>query len=644
MRRLARIFQNFPIGRKLLLTSTIPTIALALLSLVVYRSVRTFADDQEQLNNVYLVQRTAAEYMRLVVDLETGFRGFVLTKQVGYLNPYRVAHDHILTVGDSLKDMVQGRSSQQEYVQEVQGLIRRLMSEKDELLQAIRDGHSVDALHYLEQGRGRALMLLIREKMDQFDRLELSALNDALEKIAQDRSLMIMHIMGGIVFALALMVFALHLIARSITGPLVTLAKSVRSSTGLMPPDVPVLARRDEIGELTRVMSAMSTQLRAHLTQMEQSEGELRTLNQHLAASESKYRSIVDHAPLGIFTTKGMAMTFINRHNRVLAGLDPDQEVDPEVIRQLMHPEDRDRVLTEFAKAVEENRPYETVFRFLHRDGTVRKVLSRRIPIRDEEGRTVMYQGFNIDITALDQMQARLSRVERLATLGQVAAGIAHEIRNPLVGIGSTASLLLDDTEPADLRRADLEVILSETRRLDRIVNQIIDYARPRVLAPVLFALNDVIQEALKLLDAPIAGKKIQVTCALHPTLSQLQADRDQVKQVLLNVFQNAVEAMGEGGALTITAFETRRDQDPGMTLSVTDNGTGIAPHDLTRVFEPFFTIGKRRGTGLGLAICRNIIDAHYGDIQLASQPGLRTTVRIWLPLRPHPRITPSDL
>ncbi len=644
MRRLARIFQNFPIGRKLLLTSTIPTVALALLSLVVYRSVRTFADDQEQLNNVYLVQRTAAEYMRLVVDLETGFRGFVLTKQVGYLNPYRVAHDHILTVGDSLKDMVQGRSSQQEYVQEVQGLIRRLMSEKDELLQAIRDGHSVDALHYLEQGRGRALMLLIREKMDQFDRLELSALNDALEKIAQDRSLMIMHIMGGIVFALALMVFALHLIARSITGPLVTLAKSVRSSTGLMPPDVPVLARRDEIGELTRVMSAMSTQLRAHLTQMEQSEGELRTLNQHLAASESKYRSIVDHAPLGIFTTKGMAMTFINRHNRVLAGLDPDQEVDPEVIRQLMHPEDRDRVLTEFAKAVEENRPYETVFRFLHRDGTVRKVLSRRIPIRDEEGRTVMYQGFNIDITALDQMQARLSRVERLATLGQVAAGIAHEIRNPLVGIGSTASLLLDDTEPADPRRADLEVILSETRRLDRIVNQIIDYARPRVLAPVLFALNDVIQEALKLLDAAIAGKKIQVTCALHPTLSQLQADRDQVKQVLLNVFQNAVEAMGEGGALTITAFETRRDQDPGMALSVTDNGTGIAPHDLTRVFEPFFTIGKRRGTGLGLAICRNIIDAHYGDIQLASQPGLRTTVRIWLPLRPHPRITASDL
>ena len=110
--------------------------------------------------------------------------------------------------------------------------------------------------------------------------------------------------------------------------------------------------------------------------------------------------------------------------------------------------EDRDRVLIEFAEAVRENRPYETIFRFVHKDGTVRKVLSRRIPDSGRAGRTIMYQGFNIDITALDQMQTQLSRSERLATLGQVAAGIAHEIRNPLVGIGSTTSLLLDDATP----------------------------------------------------------------------------------------------------------------------------------------------------------------------------------------------------
>jgi PAS domain S-box-containing protein len=450
------------------------------------------------------------------------------------------------------------------------------------------------------------------------------------------------NILGGIILAFMFMMFALHLIARSITAPLVTLAKSVRSSGELAPPRVAVLDRRDELGELTQVMSAMSEQVRSDLLKLQQSETDLLTVNHHLASSESKYRSLVDHAPFGIFTTNGMAVTFSNRYNRILAGLDPDQEGDPETFRERIHPDERDRVLSEFAQAVKDNKPYETIFRFLHQDGTVRKILSRRIPILDDQGRFIMYQGFNIDITALDQMQVQLSRAERLATLGQVAAGIAHEIRNPLVGIGSTAALLRDDFDPADPRRADLEVILNETRRLDRIVNQIIDYARPREIAPVVFNLIDVVHEVLKLLDASITGNDLLLKCAIHPILPALQADRDQLKQVFLNVFQNAIEAMGRNGTLGIAAFESRRGEEPGIVVTVSDTGAGISPQDLPHVFQPFFTTGKYKGTGLGLAICRNIIDAHAGDMQLTSQPGHGTTVRIWLPLRQQPRLAPS--
>ncbi|TPW06810.1 MAG: putative sensor histidine kinase, partial [bacterium] len=345
-------------------------------------------------------------------------------------------------------------------------------------------------------------------------------------------------------------------------------------------------------------------------------------------------RSIADHAPFGIFRTEGMALVYSNRYNRLLAGLDPDEEGDPEAIRQSIHPEDRERVLSEYAQAVRENRPYETVFRFLHKDGTITKVLSRRIPIKDDAGRTIMYQGFNIDITALEQMQARLSRAEHLATLGQMAAGIAHEIRNPLVGIGSTASVMLEDAEPKDPRRQDLETILKETRRLDRIVNQIVDYARPRTLAPLLFAMEDLLKETLAVLGAPLAKKQIRVERPSAPHLSPIQADRDQLKQVLLNIVQNAIEAMPDGGILRIAAVESRRDQEPGMTVTFTDNGSGVTRADLPHVFEPFFTIGKHRGTGLGLAICRNIVDAHQGEIRLESQPGRGTTVSLWLPLR----------
>ncbi|TAJ07451.1 MAG: PAS domain S-box protein [Nitrospirae bacterium] len=623
---------NLPIERKLLLTSVIPVLAIVLLSAITYRSVQTFSEDEEQLNNIYLAQRKGAEYLRLALDLQSGFRGYVLTQQESFLIPFRQAEDHVLEAGDSLLAMVSGRAPQRQAILKVQQLVKRHIAEKNQLIDAVKAGHLTEAMQYIEEGRGR--MLIIREQMDQFERLEQQALSEAFANIARDRSLMISVILGGGLLALALMLAALHLIARSITAPLVGLAKAMGTATGGAIPFVPILDRKDEIGALTNVMSAMSAQVRDRIAQVEKSEAELRTLNQDLAASESKYRSIVDHAPFGIFRTEGMALVYSNRYNRILAGLNPDEEGDPEAIRQSIHPEERERVLSEYAQAVRENRPYETVFRFLHKDGTITKVLSRRIPIKDDAGRTVMYQGFNIDITALEQMQARLSRAERLATLGQMAAGIAHEIRNPLVGIGSTASVLLEDAEPTDPRRPDLETILKETRRLDRIVNQIVDYARPRTLAPILFAMEELVRETLAVLGEPLAKKQIRVEGPHQPHLPPIQADRDQLKQVLLNIVQNAVEAMPNGGVLRISAFEFMRDQEPGMTLTFTDNGAGITQADLPHVFEPFFTIGKHRGTGLGLAICRNIVDAHQGEIRLESQPGRGTTVALWLPLR----------
>jgi PAS domain S-box-containing protein len=640
MHRLIGLLNDLPIKQKLLLASVVPILALTLLSLLIYRSVGTFAEDEEQLNNIYIAQGRAAEYMGLVADLETGFRGYVLTRQESYLRPYLIAQNRILNLGDMLEQMVSDREAQRAVMHETQLLVKQLMNEKDAMIKAVRAGHLVDALHYIQEGRGRTIMLSIREHMARFNRLDQEVVNAALAKISRDRSLMTWAILGGSFLALALMALALHLIARSITGPLVTVAQVVGTVRGGTVPQVPVFERRDEIGDLTRVMAAMSAQLRDHISRVEKSEAELRTLNFELAASESKYRTIVDHAPFGIFTTNGLSLLFSNRYNRILAGLNPDEEGDLEAITQAIHPEDRERVLSQYAVAMEQQRAYETIFRFLHKDGTVRKVLSRMIPITDADSRTVMYQGFNIDITALDQMQARLSRAERLATLGQVAAGIAHEIRNPLVGIGSTASLLLDDAAKTDPHRADFEIILNETKRLDRIVNQILEYARPRTLAPVAFAMEDLLQETLTLLEGALGIKQIKIERQIPPGLPKISADRDQIKQVLLNVAQNAIEAMKESGTLRVAAFDCPRENQPGLMVQISDTGGGIRPEDLSRVFEPFFTAGKHQGTGLGLAICHNIIESHHGDIVVDSQPDVGTTVQVWLPLRQEPQVS----
>jgi PAS domain S-box-containing protein len=637
MKRLVRFFDNLPIERKLLLASVIPVVALIALSLVTYRSLQAFSEDQEQLDNIYVVQRTASDYMRLIVDLETGFRGYVLTRQESYLQPYRASKERIAHVGTMLESMVAGREAHGELIGQVRGDVMRLIAEKEVLIGAVQAGRTKEAHEYVERGRGRAIMTRIRAGMDRFDQLERAVLNGALAKISRDRSRVSLIVLGGGALALVLLILALHLIARSITTPLAALAKAVGTATGGIVPRVPVLDRGDEIGNLTRVMGAMSAQISDHIAKIEKSKTELRVTNLSLSESEAKYRSIVDHAPFGIFTTKGTAMTFINRHNRMLAGLDPDQDGDPEAIRQRIHPEDRERVLSEFAAAAEEGRPYETVFRFLHLDGQIRKVLSRRIPIPDGTGAPTRYQGFNIDITALEQMQTQLSRSERLATLGQVAAGIAHEIRNPLVGIGANLRLLLDDTEASSPLRAEMEVILRETKRLDRIVHQIIEYARPQIVTPIRVDVPEFIEETLALLAPPLKTKRMAVTTTVDPAAGSITADRDQLKQVLLNIVQNAIDASRDGGRIVVRVSEAEHHHEPGVMIQVRDEGVGIQPDDLAHVFEPFFTSGKHHGTGLGLAICRNIIEAHGGDISLHSSVGSGTTATIWLPVTQVP-------
>jgi PAS domain S-box-containing protein len=635
----SQLFNNLPIGRKLLLVSVIPLTALILLSAVTYESVQTVARDEEQLNTLYLAQNSAAQYMRMVVDLETSFRGYIMTRQNPFLRPFRMAQEGIYSVGEELKGMVSDDAAHQSLFMEIQLLVKQLIIEKVELIEEVKKGERESALHYIVEGRGRAIMVKIRDLMVKFDQLEQQRIEKRIGQLSTDRTAMLEVILIGGILTLGLMASALYLIARSIAGPLVVLAKAVGSSPAGSFASIPVLERNDEIGYLTRVMQEMGVQIQRHIEQVEHSEAALRALNENLSVSESKYRGLVDNAPFGIFTTKGMEITFSNRYNQILAGLDPDHEVDPATFRQHIHPEDRERVLSDFSQAVAKSRPFETVFRFLHTDGGVRKILSRQLPIINHDNAPPMYVGFNVDITALDDLQSRLGRSERLATLGQVAAGIAHEIRNPLVGIGSNAFLLLDDFDKSDPRHTDLDMIVKETKRLDRIVNQIVDYARPRELAPVLYPVNEFVDEVLKLLDPLLAARHLVVTRSLPPTLSPLHADCDQLKQVLLNIFQNAIEASPDGATIDVAAFEQSRGEHEGMVIKVTDYGVGISEKSLARVFEPFFTSGKRQGTGLGLAICRNIIDAHGGDIQLTSEQGKGTSVRIWLPLRQEFRI-----
>jgi len=273
---------------------------------------------------------------------------------------------------------------------------------------------------------------------------------------------------------------------------------------------------------------------------------------------------------------------------------------------------------------------------------------SRRL----DDGRTLLVLR---DLTHLKRVREDLRRNERLATLGQLAAGAAHEIRNPLAGIGTSAQVLLRRFEPRDDRARFVRVILEEVERLDRIVSSLLQYARPRTPQLAVGALEPLIQKVIGLAAESIRESKVEVDVQVAPRLATVYLDADLVTQVLLNLTLNAVQAMPNGGRLRYEVRHARRRQPkrgPGRRASdphtardrrgdtwqrylqvrVSDTGSGIPRGLLPKLFDPFFTT-KARGTGLGLAISQTIMQEHGGTIEVASREGRGTTVLLGFPL-----------
>jgi PAS domain S-box-containing protein len=223
--------------------------------------------------------------------------------------------------------------------------------------------------------------------------------------------------------------------------------------------------------------------------------------------------------------------------------------------------------------------------------------------------------------------QERLVRAERLSAVGEMAARVAHEIRNPLVAIGGFARSLLLDAPGDDRSREALQIIVAETRRLEAIVREVLDFARP---SPPRIGRLDVARtaaDALDLLRWEMEEAGVSPALEADPVLPPAAADRDHIFQALVNILRNAVHAMPNGGRLT-----TRIAAHPGwLEIQVEDTGEGIPPEIRGRVFEPFFTT-KSTGSGLGLTIASQIVNDHRGKIDVTSEPGGGTVVRVQLP------------
>jgi len=234
------------------------------------------------------------------------------------------------------------------------------------------------------------------------------------------------------------------------------------------------------------------------------------------------------------------------------------------------------------------------------------------------------------DIERLQSLNERLARAERLAAMGTLAAGVAHEVNNPLASISSLVQMIRESDWIDDETRERLDLILTQIRRISRVTKDLTDFARIRPAARQKTNLNQVIESALRLAGFDSGFQKLDVSFETDETIGLIEADPDQLQQVFLNLFLNARDAMPQGGRLSIKIF----DDGDFVCVRIEDTGTGMEETEIRQVFDPFFTTKPPgRGTGLGLSVCYGIISAHGGRIEVESKKSAGSGFTVRLPV-----------
>jgi two-component system cell cycle sensor histidine kinase/response regulator CckA len=310
------------------------------------------------------------------------------------------------------------------------------------------------------------------------------------------------------------------------------------------------------------------------------------------------------------------------------------------------HPDDMARLRQAVEAALADGTPYEIELRAIRKDGETRVCVARGVADMALGGRAVSLFGSLQDITERKLAEAALQassdevktisqqllQAEKLATMGELASSIAHELNNPLATVSLRVESLIAQTDGDDPRRRELEIIEQEVERMGNLVTNLLQFSRRSQQQISTVNVCDEIEKTLELVHYHFRKHNIAVAREFKPEGPLILADRQQLRQLFLNLFTNASDAMPDGGTLTIRV--TNRPEEKQICIEIADTGVGIPPEILLKVFEPFYTTKPEgKGTGLGLAICRRIAQAHNGTLNITSEGGPGNGARVCITL-----------
>jgi PAS domain S-box-containing protein len=399
---------------------------------------------------------------------------------------------------------------------------------------------------------------------------------------------------------------------------------------------------------------------------------ELTKAEEAVRKSDERYRELLASVTDYIYSVRlrgGVAVeTSHGPGCLAVTGYRPDEyKNDPDLWHRMVHPDDTSAVVANAAEMARGKVPPTIEHRIFHRDGSIRWVRNQRVPYYTQEGVLAGYDGLVSDITtrkaaeeklteanarlrevlasltrsheALQATQMQLIEAEKMQTVGQLAAGVAHEVKNPLavlqMGLGFLSKKIPIDDSPAAFVLKEMGEAVD---RADGVVSDLLEFASPKELELEETEIESLIRQSLRFVRHEINAAKVSVVTNFAGRLPSCDLDPNKIKQVLVNLFVNACHAMPEGGTLGVTTrcHQLVTDEDPAeaprpglqfragdtvFTVEITDTGVGIPPDKLSRVFDPYFSTKLTgKGNGLGLTVTKTIIDLHGGRIQIANR------------------------
>jgi PAS domain S-box-containing protein len=376
------------------------------------------------------------------------------------------------------------------------------------------------------------------------------------------------------------------------------------------------------VEQRTAELKRMNEQLQAEIAERQQAEEALRQ-------SEEQLRQIAEnlHQVLWMYSQDGKPIYISPAFEAIWQTSCQDWYANPGVAWNAIHPEDVDRVRAAFSRAIDDD--YREEYRMIRPDGSVRLIRDQGFPIRDETGQVYRIAGIAEDITERKQAQQdMLKAIASLAEVGELTAMIVHEIRNPLTTVlmGLNSFKRMDLPERAKER---LALSLDEAERLKSLLNEVLLYAKPQALQCADLELNDWLTDLLGCLRTMPSAMQRRIEFVPAPMPAEVRVDKDKLKQVVINLVDNACEAVAEGEVITVR-IEPIANQ---VYIRVHNGGNPIPAEVLPKLTRPFYTT-KTCGTGLGLAIVKRIVDAHDGELAIESSVDAGTTMSVRLPLK----------